>query len=230
MWPYNRIIQYASDSWFFLLGNRKRTLVLGNGIDISRISQRTRPSYEKNQIKLIGVANVAIHHGFDRIIKSIPELLKKNIQIRFKIIGGKLDSPIIKQLTSLSEKLNVTDNVVFVGFQNQDYIKEAYSNADLAIGSLGLFRIGLNSSSILKIREYCLSGIPFITAGDDPDFPNDVPFRFLVPNDESIEPIVEAIESFPEKRKLFTDEEIRDYAVRHFSFEKKFKQMIDGLI
>lgn len=230
MWVYNRIIQYAQDSWYFFIANKKRTRVIGNGISVSSAKLRNHKNGTDENIRLIGVANLSVSHGFDRIIKAIAILKRRGKTVNFLIIGGKLDSPLIRELMILSERLGVRKQIEFVGFKNHDYILEAYNSSDLAVGALGLFRKGLNSSSILKIREYCLSGIPFITAGDDPDFPNDVPFRFLVPNDESIEPIVEAIESFPEKRKLFTDEEIRDYAVRHFSFEKKFKQMIDGLI
>lgn len=118
----------------------------------------------------------------------------------------------------------------FCGFQDKEFISRAYDSADIAVGSLGLFRIGLNTSSILKIREYALAGIPFITAGYDPDFQEDMPFRFLVPNDESISPIVNVLERFPSARKTFTDEDIRKYAIENLSLESKFDQMISGLL
>ena len=34
---FDRIVQYGDESWFFSLGNRGRTILMGNGIDVSRM-------------------------------------------------------------------------------------------------------------------------------------------------------------------------------------------------
>jgi hypothetical protein len=81
----------------------------------------------------------------------------------------------------------------------------------------------------LKVREYCLAGIPFIASGVDPDFPDNLPFRFVVSNDNEIDDILNVFSIFPQKRKTFTDEEIRQYAIDHLSYDSKFREMIDGL-
>lgn len=231
MWPFHRIVEYAPESGYFSLGNRRSILLTGNGIDISRIKLRNHVAADDGVIHMVGVANTSIHHGFDRIIRALARLRERGrVKADFSIIGGAPASATIISLKELAESLGVSDLVRFHGFQQKEFISDAYDHADLAVGSLGLFRIGLDFSSILKIREYSLSGIPFITAGEDPDFPVDIPFRIKVPNDESIEPIVDALERFHQIREQFSDEDIREYAVGHFSFEKKFAQIMEGLI
>ena len=59
-------------------------------------------------------------------------------------------------------------------------------------------------------------------AGKDPDFPESSPYRFLVPNDESIEPIVDVLEQLI-SAELPRPEEVRKYAESHLAFEGKLK-------
>lgn len=231
LWPFHRIIEYAPESFYYSFGNENSILLMGNGIDINRMALRDFQKGVDQTIRLVGVANTSVHHGFDRMIRAISEFNgRHSAKATFRIIGGDVESAIIKSLKSLAKKLDIEDYVEFCGFQDKEFISRAYDSADIAVGSLGLFRIGLNTSSILKIREYALAGIPFITAGYDPDFQEDMPFRFLVPNDESISPIVDVLERFPSARKTFTDEDIRKYAIENLSLESKFDQMISGLL
>lgn len=227
---YNRIIEYAPEGYYFRLGNSKRLLIMGNGVDPQRMSLRKHKFCDKN-IKLVGVANTSPSHGYDRIIRAIATFNRDNsTSAFFEIIGGDSNSPTIIGLKALAKDLGVEDYIAFTGFRGDEYIASAYEKSDIAVGALGLFRKGLHFSSILKIREYCLAGIPFITAGADPDFEGNTPFRFVVPNDESISPIVKVLEEFSERRKTFSDEQIREYALEHFSFDKKFDQMMEGLL
>lgn len=228
---YSRIIEYAPEGCYYRIGNHKRIKLLGNGIDVTRIQLRNHMIRTNDDIHLVGVANTSIQHGFDRMIKAIAEFNQKHpFKVYFKIIGGSESSPVIKSLKELTNVLQIKEYVSFVGFQNQEYISRSYDESDLAVGALGLFRVGLSTSSILKIREYALAGIPFITAGKDPDFSEDVPFRFEVSNDESLDSILLVLERFHECRRKFTDDDIRQYAIENFSFDKKFDQIMEGLL
>lgn len=228
---YHRIIEYAPEGLYFKFGNVKKIKLIGNGIDINRISLRHHDYRENSEIKIVGVANTSISHGYDRMIKAISIFNKtSDTKVIFEIIGGALDSPIINSLRGLVEDLAIKDYVSFSGFQNQSYISKAYDQSDIAVGALGLYRVGLHVSSILKVREYCLAGIPFITSGEDPDFPNKLPFRIVVPNDDSVDSIVNALYSFQKERSSFSDESIRDYAIANLGYDKKFNQMMEGLL
>ena len=45
--------------------------------------------------------------------------------------------------------------------------------------------MGLTEASVLKAREYCAWGIPFIITCTDPDFSDDFPFILRIPADET---------------------------------------------
>ena len=145
--------------------------------------------------------------------------------MEFELVGEDDASSI----ADLARRLGVADKVHFHGIQGSEYIWNLYSRCNLAVSSLAPYRKGLRTAAVLKAREYCLAGIPFIACGADPDFGSDVPFRLTVPNDDSIEPVVEVLEKFDKERDKFTDEQIRDYAIAHLSYESKIKQMLEGL-
>ena len=218
---FDRIVQYGDESWYFSLGNRDRTILLGNGIASSRMSLRSKDYDDSGVLRLVGVAaSVSPGHGFDRIIRALGGL-----NVEFEVVGE--DNGGV--LSGLARKLGVDDKVHFHGKQQSGYILDLYSKCNLAVSSLGLFRNGLKTASVLKAREYCLAGIPFIAAGNDPDFAADIPFRFVVPNDDSIEPIIAVLKGFDSQRGKFTDTQIRDYAMEHLLFETKIKTILEGL-
>jgi glycosyltransferase involved in cell wall biosynthesis len=224
-WFFNKIVQYGNEGWFFSLGNKSRTQLIGNGIDSAQILLRKK-DYLVNQsvLRLVAVANVSYYHGYDRVLKAIAKWNNSHeFKVSFTIIGDNTDDNVLSSLKTMSVDLGIDQYISFSGLRDSNYIYDAYSNCDLAVGSLGLFRIGLSLSSVLKIREYCLAGIPFIAAGDDPDFSISTPFRFVVSNDDNIESIEKVFEVFPQRRNLFSDEEIRQYALDHLSFDSKIK-------
>ncbi|MBQ9820964.1 MAG: hypothetical protein IJM58_02465 [Muribaculaceae bacterium] len=232
LWPFHRIIEYAEESSFFMIKNRSKTKVLGNGIDVSRVPLREKQYPDADhEIRLLAVASsISGWHGFDRVIKAMIEWEKMERKQRITLdVVGSSDSIHAKNLMMLAEKGGVSSFVRFHGFLSATELQHLYSKDSLAVGSLGLYRIGLSTSSILKIREYCLAGIPFIAAGNDPDFKDDVPFRFLVSNDDKIDDIISIFESFSSRRQSFTDEEIRQYAIEYLSYNSKFKEIIRGL-
>lgn len=222
-WFFNTIIQYGNESSYFSFLNKKRTVLLGNGIDKDKISMR-RNDYIKNYklINIIGVANLAPYHGFDRMAKAVVQWNQNNtIKVRFYIVSGKSNKEELNKIHSIVSENQMEDYFVFCGLKTQDEIYDLYSKCDIAVGSLGLHRIGLAESSILKIREYCLVGIPFIIEGRDSDFPEEVPFRFQVSGDERLDDIINVFQEFPERRKHFTDVEIRDYALNYLTYDAK---------
>lgn len=228
--PFNRIVHYADESSFFNWAVRNKSVKMGNGIDPDAVNLREPRLPDKDTLEILGVANVSFSHGFDRVIRAVAEYNHiSGHRARFHIVGGEEDNPEIISLKALAESLGIEDCVIFHGRKGSNYISGLYSRCDLGIGALGLHRKGLKDSSILKIREYALAGIPFITAGSDPDFNGEESFRFEVPNDESISPIVDCLISFPEKRKRFTDSQIREFAKANLAYSNKLPAILDGL-
>lgn len=228
-WFVNVVIQNGDESPYFMFGAKKKTLFLGNGIDPNRMALREkRYTWPSGELNLVGVADVNIYHGFDRVIKAVGKWnndQEREFKVRFHIIGGRSRPELITALKQLAEHCGVEAYIVFHGPQYHDYVYDFYSTCHLAVGSLGLFRIHLQSSSVLKVREYCLAGIPFIAAGDDPDFSGDIPFRFEVSNNENPDDLLRVFETFSARRNLFSDEDIREYAIEHCSFESKAEKL-----
>jgi hypothetical protein len=88
----------------------------------------------------------------------------------------------------------------------------------------------LKEASILKAREYCARGTPFIYGIADPDFPPDFPYILHVPADES--PIdIEQVLAFAKEVCADPDhpQKMRRYAEEHLDWSVKMKKLKDFL-
>jgi glycosyltransferase involved in cell wall biosynthesis len=222
LWPASRIVQYASEGWWFRLGNASRTIEIGNGIDVESIQPRPRaPAWPSPRLHLVAVASVARWHGFDRLLRAVREyqdLQDRSCELHVTIVG---DGPSLPQLRELAASLDLSGHVTFAGRLTGDALRAIYDSAHLAVSSLGLHRIGLDRASVLKAREYCAIGIPFIASGHDPDFPHDVPFRLKVSGDESTHELTKIFSDYGRYRARFDPIEQRRYAEVHLDWRHK---------
>lgn len=226
----HKIIQYANEGRWYTLGCRSKVMLIGNGINLKRIQVREHfPQWPSNKLILVGVANVAIWHGYDRIIRAISifnNKVEKPYKVYFNIIG---DGPELNNLKQKVNELKIEEFVLFHGMQSDTvYIQSVYDNSHLAVSSLALFRKGLNAASDLKSREYVAIGIPFISVGNDIDFLNKIDFRFTLTNSDSIQDILELFDrlsdlNFPEPLH------IRKYAENNLTIVKKLKLILDSI-
>ncbi len=228
----HRVVEYGIESSFFHFFSGSRTLVIGNGIDVERMSLRKKEYPDGIEIlPMIGVgARLESWHGFDRVVRAMGEWKKQGRSPRVILdLVGDPNTPHVQEMKNIIKTYGLEDDVRFLGTQPAETLNAMYDRESLAISSLANFRRRLYNASVLKSREYCLAGIPFVSADDDPDFPTQIPFRFAIPNDDSIDAIIDIFESFAERRKQFTDEDIRKYAIEHLSFDVKFKDIMKGL-
>lgn len=107
-------------------------------------------------------------HGVD----AIAELAEARPQWSFDLIGvdaSELPAP-------------APANMTFHGrLARKDY-QPLLERADLAIGTLALYRKQMKEASPLKVREYLANGLPVITAYTETDFPEPVPFILQLPS------------------------------------------------
>ena len=114
----------------------------------------------------------------------------------------------------------------FHGFVTGESLDSLYNTCHLAIGSLGIHRVGLTQGSILKSREYCARGIPYMVACADPDIPDDFPYIYKVTPDESpvcIERVVEFAQRVYDDRDH--PQKMRAYALEHLDWSIKMYQL-----
>lgn len=227
-WAANKIVQYAPESSWFSFGSRKKTILIGNAVNVNAIPARKNlPNWPAQQLKLIGVAQLASWHGYDLVIRAMSEFRKiadKKYDISFTVIGV---GPALNYLKHLTKELALEDQVKFTGSLHGNELYKKYDDAHLAISAIGIHRIGLNYSSALKAREYCAVGIPFLATGIDPDFCSEIAFRYEINSCEDVGPIVEfftylqCVSQFPKPAT------IRKYAEENLDFCKKVKLILE---
>lgn len=208
----------------------KPHITIGNGFDVASALIRTPPSYTNNDLHLLCVANVSRWHGLDRLLRGLATH-NGTPRVILHIAGDGAELPSLQQMT---EELGISDRVIFHGFTSGEALDALFDQCHLAVGSLGIHRIGLEEASILKAREYCARGIPFIYGISDPDFPPDFPYILQLPSDESPIDIKQVI-AFADK--VFADpdhpQKMRAYAEEHLDWSvkmKKLKTFLESLV
>lgn len=222
LWPASRIVQYAPENWWFGLGNAARTVEIGNGIDVAAVvPRRGAPAWPSPTLHVLAVASVARWHGLDRLLRAVREYQDRSARafdIHVTIAG---DGPALPRLRETAELLRLLPLVTFAGTVTGSRLQELYESAHVAVSSLGLHRIGLSRASVLKAREYCAVGIPFIASGEDPDFPPALPFRIAVSGDETTHELVEVFARFDTVHARFDDAAERAFARSHLDWRSK---------
>lgn len=199
-------------------------VVIGNGIQVSSVPVRIPPEYDGKNLDLLCVAQVAKWHGIDRLIRGMAEY-KGNVDVRLHIAGDGSEVPNLKRLVA---DLELENSVVFHGFKTGEELDVLFGKCHIAAGSLGLHRVGVSEGSILKVREYCARGIPFIYGAMDSDFNEKFPYILRVPADES--PIdLNAVFSFADSALSDTEHSVkmREYAKENLDWSIKMKKLID---
>ena len=228
LWPANKVVQYAPEGFWFSIGSNQKTLLIGNAVDVNAITAREHsPTWPCEELKLIGVAQLASWHGYDLVIRAMSEFEKitsKRFKISFTVIGV---GPALNYLEHLTKELALEDQVKFTGSLQGNELYKKYDDAHLAISAIGIHRIGLNNSSALKAREYCAVGIPFLATGVDPDFNAATAFRYEINLREDVGPIVDFFTSLQYVSQFPKSEIIRKYAEDNLDFQKKVKLILE---
>lgn len=196
--------------------------VMSNGIDPDSLPLSPASS-KTDEINLLCAAQFAPWHGIDRLIEGLSLLPdRRGIRLHLAGEGGELT-----RYRLLVEKNGLENHVIFHGRVDSAQLEELGKICQVAIGSLALHRLGLTQFCVLKNREYCLRGIPFVYAGEDVDFSPDLPFVRVFPaNDEPID-FAKLIDFalWVTARPLIR-EEARHYALTHLSWYRK----VEGLV
>jgi glycosyltransferase involved in cell wall biosynthesis len=223
--PANLIIQYAKESNYFNLFLENKSIKIGNSINIDDNIPFVNTSFNKTELNLIGVGQIAKWHGYDRILYALNETKKEKLsyKISFTIVG---DGEELENLKKLTEKLKLEKEVKFTGFLVGEDLDKEFENKHIGVSSLGLFRKNLSEASDLKTREYLARGLSVITSGEDPDLEESLPFRFRVKNDNSIDEIVDCLKNVS---LLANPLDIRNYASEKLTFEAKLKIVLEKL-
>lgn len=198
--------------------------IMGNGIDAEMVPFDDRLPDYSGELNLLIVANINLWHGIDRVIKGIAAY-QGTKKVIFHVVGN---GGIIEDLKKLAADLGITDKIIFYGAKRGPELDEIYGKCHIGIGSLGIHRLGFTEGAVLKNREYCAKGLPFVYAFRDPDFKQDFLYGLELPqNDEGIE--IQKIIDFYDDIRRETDfkETMRTYASKELSWDFKVKKIIE---
>lgn len=202
------------------------SIPLANGIHLPDIPLRHVQPHQG--VVLLAVATMNKGHGYDRLLQGISDYYGSSStqpeEIRLLFVG---DGPEIPKYKQMAEQGNIAPFVKFYGLLSDDKLSEVYDKADIAIGGLGLSRLGQEKSNPIKTKEYCARGIPFVIGYEDLSFSKPCDFVLEVPNNEEALNIHELLEFNKKMRDHIKSEEIRQYAEMHLTWDVILKPVID---
>jgi len=202
------------------------TIRISNGIDFNKVRIKQNDNNSKEELNLIGVADIHAWHGFDRVIRGLADYYKGNnpVKVYFHIIGGGINQ-LVNELKHLTSENKLDKYVIFHGPQSGDNLNKLFDIANFGIASLARHRSKISNIKTLKNREYAARGIPFIYSEIDSDFEN-MPYILKAPANEDAINIQEIID-FYAKLKI-SAQEIRN-SISHLSWEKQMQKVIDSI-
>ncbi len=208
---------------------------IANGVDVANIVPR-KPAFPDKPV-MIAVAAMCNFHGYDRMIEGIHQYYRAGgrRELELHLVGG-TDNPghDLKKYKQLCRQYHLEETVIFHGEKSGNELDEIYNRCNLAVASLGMYRIGYQTANSLKVREYLAKGLPVI-AGCDIDLFQDNRFTFWLQLENDDRPVdLSAVFDFfdriyhqHQENYQAINREIRTYAEKYCNMDYAFKNVID---
>ena len=211
----------------------QRTIRISNGVDFDTIPLHNYRAPADGTLHLIGVAEVHLWHGFDRLMAGMGEYYAKGGQrnLVFHVVGGVADGEMYGRGTypgfaSIIKHYGLEEHVVFHGQLFGNQLDAVFNQCCFAVGSLARHRSGISVIKTLKNREYASRGIPFVYSENDSDF-DSRPYIVKVPADESpidVQQLVNFIDSYQADPK-----EIRN-SIAHLAWKEQMGMVVEAVM
>lgn len=217
------IITFSEEDFIF----GQKTIKISNGIDFESVRIKKESNHPKNELHLIGVAEIHRWHGFDRLIRGLADYYSspKEIKVYFHIVGYFFSIVEEEEITSIITDYQLEQYIILHGKKHGEELDEIFDKCDFGIGSLGRHRVGIDDIKTLKNREYAARGIPFVYSETDTDFDKQ-PYVLKMPADESAIKI-ENIISFYQSLSI-TPQQIRN-SIEHLSWKNQMKRVLEAV-
>ncbi len=201
------------------------TVYFENGISTKDAHVRNYMGFKENTLRFIAVANLNAWHGYDRVIRGIAKYYEKENQINFlfNIVGDGVELANLKKIT---EELGLEQRIIFHGKKYANELDEIYNNSDVAVSSVGFFRLNSILRTSLKTREACIKSIPFISVEGDPVFSSDFKYIHLVEDEDTPIDVKAVYNWFKTLNPDIYLEEMYQFAVKNLGWEKTFKKPV----
>lgn len=189
---YSRIWSHFSNKYvslFALIGEKSDSyyghpaINIENGITVENIPIR---KYKADcRIHMLALASMSYWHGYDRILTSLHECTHPDAKrVIIDFVGNEGDGS-LQKWKNMTSQLKLESQVVFHGRLEGEELDKMFDLATIGICSLGLYRLGYETSSILKLREYTARGLPFVYAANDSCINHSLGYAMKVSNNDN---------------------------------------------
>ncbi|WP_319468932.1 glycosyltransferase [uncultured Pseudodesulfovibrio sp.] len=197
---------------------KREMRTITNGVELNAIPMTGCRPFDGNEVNIAFVGSMdTAWHGLSRMIESL-HAYKGNTHVNLHLIGS---------ISPSSYDCEVGNNVSieYHGVQTGAALDETMSHMHVGMGTLALYRKGMDEACTLKVREYMARGLPFIYAYDDPDVPEDFPYALKLPNDGSLISIPKILDFL---NRIRLDKEasavMREHCKQYMAWENKMSQ------
>lgn len=211
----------------------QRTIRISNGVDFDALPLHRYVPSSDGAVHLIGVAEVHLWHGFDRLMAGMGEYYARGGQRRvvFHVVGGVADGEMHGRgpypgFAPIISRYGLQQHVVFHGQLFGGALDDVFDRCCFAIGSLARHRSGITVIKTLKNREYACRGIPFVYSETDSDFDGQ-PYVLKVPADETpvdLAALLAFIDSYP------ADAAAIRKSVAHLSWQRQMGKVVEEVM
>ena len=212
-----------------------KTVPYKNGIDVSRIPIKKHLPHKDDSLKLIAIGSMFPFHGFDRLLCGLKNYYEASHtkDVFLDIVGSDIGGE-RKKYEKYVEQNNLSEYVSFYERKEGKELADLFDKSDIAVSSLGMYRIGFKYASSLKSREYLARGIP-IVAGCPIDVIHNSDFDYCIefPNDDSSINIEKIVKWYDSLLALKSPDEItngiRDFAMKNCDASVVMNNVIEYL-
>lgn len=201
------------------------SISLHNGINIDDIP--IKKDKQSEEIVLIAVSTMHYWHGYDRLINGIANYYaNKDVKhiVRLVLIGSGQET---SKYSNLIKQNNLNEFVTLKGAIYNEPLDDEFDKANVAIGTLGMYRNKSDEASPIKTKEYCARGIPVILGHKDLAFEDNLPFIHHVTNDDADINIDEIVQFYLQCRERSSSRDIRKYAEQNFTWDRILSPVIE---
>lgn len=151
---------YAKKALSQLGCSAEKINIIPQGTNLDNFPFKKRSITPKSTIKLLTVGRLSSEKGHFITIKALVELLKKNTNIEYHLVGH---GPEKNNLFQLCKKYQLTNKIIFHGFKTGDELLRLYSSCHIFIlPSLTVGNSYLAETQGVVLQEAQATGLPVI--------------------------------------------------------------------
>jgi len=207
--------------------NTSKRIITGHGIDVEKFKVQSSKVKVNDEITILSVGRVTPSKGHDLTIRAVSELVKRDYDLKLKIIGGVIQDyhrPYLAELKSLTQESGIGDKVEFIGPATFDKMPGYLNSADILINAVpfgGLDKV------VLEAMASCVIPLTSNSAFTNV-FPKDFS-KNLIFEQNKIEDLKEKLKYILDK-KLYEDEilrrEFREVIVKNHNLNNLIDRII----